>query len=152
MSKEMISIVKTEIKPGHIGLDCFFPVYNSDFDYMKKCSYDKPILCNSWKARNPKHHKLVFAMAKCVIALSPEDSIVSKMQPYDLIKEIMFINGMVDMKFRLNGDPYYQVKSIKFASMPQDKFEKVSFIIAQECARILKVEITEFERNYRDYL
>jgi len=150
--KEKLCTIKKKITPDDIGKDALFPMYNSDVDFLKKCKDGSELLTNTEKRRNPRHHKLVFAMAKCTIANAPEDSIISRMQPYDMIKEIMFVNGIVDMKFRLDGQQYYTPKSIKFESMDETEFDKVSDLISEQCAKILQIEVVEFRRNYMDYL
>lgn len=150
--KEKLCTLKRKVTRDDIGKDALFPYYNSDIEFLKKCKDGSELLTNSEKKRNPRHHKLVFAMARCTIDNAPDDSIVSRMQPYDFIKEVMYVNGMVDMKLRLDGTPYYAVKSINFASMDEEQFEPVSAIISQECARILGIEVEEFRKNYIYYL
>ena len=150
--KEKLCTIKRKITSEDIGKDAMFPYYNSDLDFLKKCKDGSELLTSTEKRRNPRHHKLIFAMARCTIDNAPEGSVISRMQPYDLIKELMFVNGMVDMKFRLNGDAYYEAKSISFSSMDEETFQPVSDIISQECARVLGIEVEEFRKNYINYL
>ena len=152
MSKEMISIVRTQITSGHVGLDCFLPVYNSDFDFMKTCKYKKPVLCSSRKSRNPRHHKLVYAIAKCVLANLPEGSQWALQQPYDLIKAVHIEEGLVEWKLNLDGTVRAEAKSISFESMSEKEFQPVSDAMFKWGARILKIEQAELEKNYMDYL
>ena len=150
--KEKMSIVRTKILPHHVGLDCFFPVYQSDFDYMKTCKYNKPVLTSSIKSRNPQHHKLVFGIAKCVLANLPEGHKWKNKPPYDLIKAIQIEEGIVDWKLNLDGSLRAEAKSIAYESMDEEQFQPVSDAMFKWGAKILKIELVELERNYVEYL
>lgn len=152
MSKENLCIIRKKIHPEDVGKDAFFPIYKSDIAVLQKCKYGKEILCYNKKPRNGKHHKLVFAMAKCVIDNSPEESIVSRMTPYDLIKELEYENGIIEMRMRLDGEVYYVPKSISYESMNEDEFESVSMLLSETCAQLLNVGVEEFSQNYINYL
>ena len=154
--KEKLCAIKKKVKQEDIGKNALFPVYSSDIDYLNQVKGGYEFLIKTEKKRNPRFHKLVFAMAKCIITNIAEShklySIVTRMQPYDLIKEIMFNAGMVEMKLRLSGDIYYEVKSIKFESMDQTEFEQVADVLMSKGCEILGIDIVDFRRNYQDYL
>lgn len=154
--KEKLCTLKKKVKPEDVGKNALFPVYDSDIDLLNKFKNGSQILVNTEKKRNPRFHKLVFAMAKCVInnisETHPLYKIISRMQPYDFIKEVMFAAGMVEMKFRLNGDSYYMVKSINFENMDNDQFEQVADIVIYKGCEILGIDVVDFRKNYQDYL
>jgi len=150
--KEKLSIARVKITNFHIGLDCFLPFWESDFAYMKRCTYGKPLLCSSRKSRNPQHHKLVFAVAKCVLANIPNGHQWSGKQPYDLIKAIQIEEGIVEWKLNLDGTVRAEAKSISFESMSEDDFQPVSDAIFKWGAKILGIEVDELEKNYQDYM
>ena len=64
----------------------------------------------------------------------------------------MFQHGFIEMKFHLNGDSFYQAKSISFESMDEDEFQQVGDIIFYEGAITLGISENEFKRHYMDYL
>ena len=149
---EKLSIGRIKITKDHLGLDCFLPVWESDFKYMKKCKYGKPILCTPKKSRNPNHHKLVFAIANCVLDSIPEGHQWSGKPPYDLIKAIQLEEGIVEWKLNLDGSVRAEAKSISFESMNEKEFEPVSDAMFKWGARILNIEVVELEKNYMEYL
>lgn len=152
MSKEKICLIKRPITRSMTGLDCFMPVYESDFQFMQKCKYEKSILTTSRRSRNPKHHKLVFAIARCVIANLPDGHFFKNQKPYDIIKAIQIKNSIVDYKVNFDGSVRAEAKSISFESMTEDEFSPVSDIIFKDCAELLGIEESELRLNYQDYL
>jgi hypothetical protein len=150
--KEKLSIMRKQITNQDIGKDAFFPVYGSDYDFMKKCRYGKEVLCGTKKARNPRHHKLIFAIAKCILANLPEDHRWQGQTPYDLIKAIMISERIVDYKLNLDGSLRAEAKSISFESMDEEQFEPVSKAMFEMGAKMLHIEVDELQKNYLDYL
>jgi hypothetical protein len=150
--KEMLCLKKVKIKKEHIGRNCFYPVYGSDRDMLGKCNYDDPVLCSTRKVRNPRHHKLIFAIAKCVIANLPDENLWSKATPYFLIKSIMFAEGIVDEYTNLDGTKRLEAKHINFATMDEDEFQKVSDAVFKWGAKLLEIDEQNLRVNYFDYL
>jgi hypothetical protein len=150
--KEKLCILRKKIVHEDIGKDAFFPVYNSDYEFMKRCKIGKEILWRTHKSRNAKHHKLIFAIAKCVIANMPEGSIWAKQEPYELIKACMVAEGIVDIKYNLDGTTRGEAKSIAFESMAEDEFQAVSDAVFWWGAELLEIEENLLRRNYIDYL
>ena len=150
--KEKICITKRKISGNMIGMDCFLPVYMHDIRFMEKCNANKPFLISIRKARNYRHHKLVFAVARCVLASLPHGHYLSFLTPYDLIKAIMIDAGIVDWKINIDGTMRMEAKSLNFESMSQAEFEPVSKAIFKIGAAILKIEVHELEKNYLEYL
>ena len=132
--------MRKRIVSEDIGKDAFFPVYNSDYEVMKKTPIGKDILCSSHRARNPKHHKLIFAIAKCVIENVDENSIWSKQKPIDLIKAVMVAEGVIDIKYNIDGSARPEAKHISFESMSEDDFIPVSDAMFKWGAQLLRIE------------
>jgi len=150
--KEKLSILRKQITSNDVGTDAFFPCYNSDLEFMKRCKPGRQILCSTRRSRNPDHHKLIFAIAKCVIANTHEDSIWSKVTPYDLIKAIMFAEGIVDIYFNLDGTTRAEPKRINFESMSENEFQPVSDAMFKWGAKMLDIGVGELRLNYIEYL
>ena len=143
-----VCLLKIKVKGEYL----FKPLYNSDREFINKCKEDKPILVSHRRARNPKHHKLIFAIANCIKANLPEDHFFYYALPIDIIKAIMLDAGIVEYKHNLNGTVRAEPKSIAFENMSEDDFEPVSDIIFKTAARLLNVAENAFRANVGDYL
>jgi hypothetical protein len=134
----------------------FIPAYNSD---KEKCDKMKPATyAFSWqRERNPKHHALVFAMARCTLenmegAWNRAYMNDKNNTPYEFLKAIMIEIGQVEVSMRLDGTPRPMVKSLKWEQMNETEFQPISDAIAEKCAEVLGVDIDDFNRNYKEYL
>jgi len=134
----------------------FIPAYNSD---AEKCAKMKPATyAMSWKReRNPRHHALVFGMARCTLEnmSGPWNSAYMRDRngtPYEFLKAIMIEIGQVDISMKLDGTPRPMVKSLAFEQMSEDEFQPISDAISEKCAEVLGVEVDEFRKNYQEYL
>ncbi len=132
--------------------DVFKPFYGSDLEFLKKCKEHQKILCTTRRSRNPEHHKLVFAIAKCILSNLPSDHLWGKQEPYDLIKAIMIEEKIVNLKLNLDGTLRVEAKSINFESMSQDEFQPVSDAMFKWGAMMLGIEPHDLEKNYMEYL
>lgn len=150
--KNKLCIKKTSIKWEHVGRYSFFPVYNSDIEFMNKTKENQDILCSSTRPRNPAHHKLIMAIGKCIKNNLPEGHFLENQLPYDIIKAIMLDAGIVDYKINLDGTTRAEPKSISFENMNETDFEPISDIMFKTGAKILKIEEHEFRKNYMEYL
>lgn len=88
-------------------------------------------------ARNPKFHRLVFAVTTAVIDNAPEDSYWHGKDAYHFIKAVELKAGMVDEIVDLNGEVHLIPKSIAFENMSEDEFKKLFDALVTEAARIL---------------
>lgn len=152
MNKEKISLIKRKITSDMVGLDCFYPVYKSDMEYIKKCNYKKPILCSSKKSRNPQHHKLIFAIVKCILDNLPDGHTWNKQLPYDLLKAIMIEEFLLDLKLNIDGSLRPEPKHINFESMDENEFSQVSDAVFKWGSIMLGIEEDELRKNYMEYL
>lgn len=70
------------------------------------------------KPRNPKHHRLLWALLKMVV-----DNTDRWPSPDVLLDDLKLATGHADLRFDiLKGRPYMVPKSISFAAMDQDAF------------------------------
>jgi len=146
-----ICIVKRKL--DHTHMSGLFPVYSRCREYYDKMSHNVIHTVEIRKPRNPKHHGLVFAMIRCLKANLPEKwERLEHSTEYDLLKAIMLDIGQVEIKLKLDGGVYYVPKSIAFENMDEDEFQPISDAISKLCAKILEVELDEFEKNYMEYL
>lgn len=136
------------------------PAYKSDLETVQKlrgAKAEKMVLLETRNARNPKHHKLVFGMAKCTLDNMPgpwgemyqRDPAGA---PYRFIKAVMHEIGIVNVMPNLDGTVRTETQSIAFENMDEDEFEPVSNAIAEVCAKTLNVPVDEFQKNYQAYL
>ena len=128
------------------------PLYRSDIEIIDKLKIGDKVFCTIKKARNYNHHKLIFAIAKCILANLPEGHYLENQQPYDIIKAVMLDAGIVDFKMNIDGTPRIEPKSIAFENMNEDEFQPVSDAMFQVGAMLLEVEEIEFRKNVGDYL
>ena len=150
--KEALCIIRKKITTDDIGKDCFITAYEDDCGMLKKISYGKEILVKTIRSRNPRHHKLIFGIAKKCIEHAKDDSILSKMTQYDFIKACMRAELIVDMKFNFDGSIDYETKHINFYDMDEDEFQLVSDAIFKWGSFYLEIEEYELRRNYQMYL
>jgi hypothetical protein len=130
----------------------FVPVNPSDINLVNQIKDGEQFLISIKKNRNPKHHKLIFGIAKCILSNLPEGHFLENQMPYDIIKAIMLDAGIVEYKLNLNGTTRAEPKSISFENMNEEEFEPVSNVIFEVGAKILGIEKHELEVNYLDYL
>jgi len=146
-----VSIIKT-ITHEDIGLKAVFPFYNSGLDWINKQKQGQQILLEYRKARNPKHHALIFGLANCTIANLPEESVWSTKTAYEFIKALQLEIGDTEQYLTFTGELIQVPKSLKFESMSETEFEKISDAMFKVCANVLKIEVEELKRNYINYL
>jgi hypothetical protein len=134
----------------------FLPAYNSD---KEQCDKMKPaVYAFDWsRARNPKHHALVFAMARCTLDNMEGPWNRAYMAdrngtPYEFIKAVMIEIGQINISMKLDGTPRTMEKSLKWESMSEEEFQPISDAIAAKCAEVLGVDVVDFNRNYKEYL
>ena len=146
-----VSIIK-KITKDDIGIKAVFPVYNSGIDWINKQKQGQQILIEYRKARNAKHHALLFALARCTIENLPEDSVWTTKTPYEFIKALQLEIGDTEQYLTFQGELIQVPKSLKFESMSEEDFIKISDAMFKVCAHMLKIEEIELRRNYQDYL
>lgn len=136
------------------------PAYTSDIEIVQKIrgsKTEKMVLLEHRRSRNPKHHRLVHAMAKCTLdnMSGPWAQMYERDPsgaPHRFIKAVMHEIGIVEVLPNLDGTMRTETQSIAFENMDEDEFQPVSNAIAEVCAKTIGVTVDEFCRNYPRYL
>lgn len=90
-------------------------------------------------ARNPKFHRMVFAIAQSVIDNAPEDSYWNGKEAYSFIKAVELTHGFTDEMMDCNGEVHLVPKSIAFESMDESEFKRIFDALITEAARVLGI-------------
>lgn len=109
-----------EARPGELG---FFPVDEEGAELMHSVKpVGRDVSMEVIQRRNPKHHRLAFAIFKFLQYHSDTFHDV----PIDRIKDaVKLATGLVDTFVKQDtGEAYYVLKSISFAAMDQTKFNE----------------------------
>jgi hypothetical protein len=88
-------------------------------DFIALIPMGKEVMVTVRRARNPKHHRLLFALLKKVIDNTDQWASIEH-----LLDEVKLATGLAEVRINLiTGKPYAVPGSISFAAMGQDKFE-----------------------------
>ena len=90
-------------------------------------------------ARNPKFHRLVFAVAQSVVENAPGGSYWSGKDAYSFIKAVELTHGFTDEMMDCNGEVHLIPRSIAFENMDETEFKKIFDPLIKEAARVLGV-------------
>jgi len=135
-----------------IGQKALFMCYPAGYEWINKQKKGKQLLIEYSTARNPKHHALIFALARCTIDNLPDNSVWSTKTGYEFIKALQLEIGDTDDMLNFQGELIQVPKSLKFESMSEDQFEKISDAMFLVCAKMLQIEVSELQLNYVNYL
>jgi len=137
----------------------FVPAFPADIEQAKKI---KPgtIIFQYGRARNPRAHRLAFALAKCCLENMPDKYTVwnemylnnPSEAPYLFIKALQLECGLVDICQQSNGKIIIIPKSIAFEKMSQEEFEPILDTLIEKAAFYLGLSSDEMKRNYVNYL
>lgn len=147
-----ICFAKLKITSDMIGQYCLYPCYNSDAKFLNRCKEGKPELMSHRESRNPKHHKLIFAIARCIKDQLPENNILKNFSNKDLIKAIMYEEKIVDEFINIDGTKRFEAKHLNFEDMDEREFIPVSDAMFKWGAHLLNIEESELRENYKEYL
>ena len=122
--------------------------------YLVPADAEAESACKKWKvgasysltyapARNPKFHRMVFAIAQSVIDNAPEDSYWHGKEAYSFIKAVELTHGFTDEMMDCNGEVHLIPRSIAFESMDEAEFKKIFDPLIKEAARVLGVTENE---------
>jgi hypothetical protein len=136
----------------------FFPIFEKDKQQLHNKKDGSTWLLHYKQSRNPKHHALVFALAKCCLN-NIDDGFWAELYKrnnesaeYHFIKALMFDCGLTRQYYDINGNAYFEPRSISFENMDEDEFGSVSNIMFNICAKFLNIDENELRRNYIEYL
>ena len=117
-----------EARAGERGL---FPCDDEGRDVLAKVKLNRDIGCDVIQRRNPRHHKLFFALLQFVKMHCERFESASLNQIKDALK---LATGLVDRFVDAEtGKTYFVLKSIAWAAMDQAKFN--SFFA--DCCRVI---------------
>ena len=116
--------------------------------YLVPSDAEAEAVCKKWKigasysltyapARNPKFHRLVFAVAQSVVDNAPEGSYWSGKDAYSFIKAVELTHGFTDEMMDCNGEVHLVPRSIAFENMDETEFKKLFDPLIAEGARVL---------------
>ena len=122
--------------------------------YLVPADAEAEAVCKKWKvgasyslayapARNPKFHRLVFAVAQSVVENASEGSYWNGKDAYSFIKAVELTHGFTDEMMDCNGEVHLVPRSIAFESMAEDEFKKLFDALITEAARVLGVTENE---------
>ena len=94
-------------------------------------------------ARNPKFHRMVFAVAQMVTDNAPEGSYWRGKDGYSFIKAVELTYGFTDEMMDCNGEVHLIPRSIAFENMDEAEFKKIFDPLITEAARVLGVTENE---------
>ena len=134
-----------------------YPCYRSDLEAVQRVKDGRIVLVDFRNPRNAKHHKLIFALAKCTLdnmsgawnelyLRNPNGA------PYLFIKALVMEIGETEIEPNLDGTFRTVPKSISFESMSEDEFQPVSDALFTVCARTLNIDVETLRKNYLEYL
>lgn len=94
------------------------------------------------KARNPKFHRLVFAVANLVCSNSAAWS-----NPHLFVKAVQLTYGFTEPMRDTHGEVFQIPRSIAFENMDEDEFKKIFECLLIEASRITGVDIDTLKRE-----
>lgn len=97
--------------------NALIPVYPEGKERVAKLKADRVFRCDLKRARSPQHHRKFYALLNKT--LENQDQFKSVETLLDAIKIEV---GHAEMRYKLNGETYWEPKSISFFNMDQDEF------------------------------
>lgn len=104
------------IKSGN-GL---LPVLDDGREIMASIKDGQQVMVNIHSPRNIKHHNLFFSLLKMIVDAGAWDGTQESLR-----QAVLLQIGYVDVVMKFDGTITYVPKSMKFESMPQEKFNRV---------------------------
>lgn len=116
----MTEIILKSREARYEGERGLFPVDQEGSDLLHKIRLDKDVGCDVIQRRNPRHHRLFFAILKFVQLHCP----LFENVPIEKIKTaVKLATGLVDTFVdQETGEPCYVVRSISWAACDQTEF------------------------------
>lgn len=123
------------------------PVYNNDIEKIKKLKNGSFVMIEIKQARNPKQHRLLFALLQCVLAQQEKYKSID-----DLLDDLKISLGYYTKKI-INNHVVIKPKSISFANMDNIEFtEKILNPALDLFAKALQCDKKALEDNYINYM
>ena len=112
-------------------------------EFMSRVGEGKEIMVTPRRARNPRHHRLLFAMLRKVVENTDQWA-----SEAELLDNLKLATGLAEVRVNLlTGKPYAIPASISFAAMDQTKFaawfDQAVAILAMRVLRVAPSELRE---------
>ena len=104
-------------RAGILGEQGLFPVDEVQAETMQRLGLDKDVLIHARQPRNPKFHRLAFALFQITVANTEVFQNIDA-----LLRWLKIKLGHVETIIGEDGKVYYELKSIAFASMSEPEF------------------------------
>jgi len=101
------------------GTHCLLPLDDEGLELLKSMKVGREVIAEIHSPRNPRHHRLLFVLRRRII-----DGGAWEGDAEGLLDWIKYATGHVRTSVDHNGNVHYTPKSIAFASMGQDKFNR----------------------------
>ncbi len=112
--------------------DALVPASEEDKELLSKIKAGRVVKLTLTRIRNYKFHKKFFALLDFAYSYWEPDEgsfnkwgVVPEKNPERFRKDVIILAGYFDATYRLDGDVRIEAKSISFASMSEDEFEKL---------------------------
>lgn len=114
------------------GVTCLVPNDVHADEFLETIGMGKEVLITGRRARNMKHHRLLFAMLRKV--WENTDLFETEEQ---ILNELKILTGLYDTQVsKITGEVFYTPRSISFAAMTQDQFipwfDKAMRVLAEQ--------------------
>lgn len=123
------------------------PLYDSDYDTLKKCKKNTVLSFEVKAERNSKFHRKFMALVKMVFDNQEIYQSVEDLR-YDLTIEAGYFEEYVSF----NGEVKRKAKSISFASMDELEFNQLYNAFVHTVIRVFKYTNEMIEENLESYL
>lgn len=108
------------------------PFADEDADVLKKIKTGSAVRCSITQMRNPRFHRLYFALLKFLFdiwseSLPPQTYKGEVVQPsFDRFRrDIIILTGRYTAHYNIRGEVRLEADSISFAKMSQEEFERL---------------------------
>jgi hypothetical protein len=129
-----------------------YPINEEAEEEVLKMKQGKPYAVTFSSARNPKFHRMVFAVANMIIENAPHKSYWSGKDAYHFIKAVELSHGFVDEMIDCKGEVHLVPKSLAFENMEESEFKRLFDALIKEAERLLGVGEKEILINMGDFV
>jgi hypothetical protein len=128
-----MDIFVRKVRHADFPVPLLMPASQHDVDELKKVKNEQPLRVTLRRVRNYEHHKKYFALLNLAYEnWEPLAPIVEyewqelAHKDFDRFrKDVIILAGYYDATYRVDGSVRLEAKSISFANMDQDSFDKL---------------------------
>ena len=140
--KREIMLIK---RAGYCTLSAAYP---SDMERLAKMKSDVAFRFLIADDRNVKHHRKLWAIFRAVVANDPLSALPDEKAVLTWVKyKAGYVRPIV-----VRGETIFEVDSISFSEMGQERFEKFYTQAVILCSGYLGVSVLELENNSSEYM